>query len=261
MEAIFLGVGEAFDKDLRNTSILIKDEKTSIMLDCGFTAPNALWNYSDNASIPKAVWISHQHGDHFGGIASLRGYMFVKQRKKPLKIICSEELKDPIMRNIRDLYPEIVDKDPAVEFMIAEEGVQTKLNQLTLDFAPTEHYRPNLAVRVSNGRTSVCYSGDGRITEASRELYRGADLLIHEGYKLYEDEMHSREREGHQSIDTLVSEAKDIGVKRLGIVHIATSEREKRKKLDEIKEFVKTCGIEAFVATPREQFIWEYASV
>ncbi len=65
----FIGVGEAFDEDLPNTSILVRarDERneSSILLDCGFTAPPSFWKIAKDPDDLDAIWISHFHGDHF----------------------------------------------------------------------------------------------------------------------------------------------------------------------------------------------------
>ena len=54
-EVIFLGVGEAFDEELPNTSILIRYGKgtspVTLLLDCGFTAPPRLWKEEPEVDI------------------------------------------------------------------------------------------------------------------------------------------------------------------------------------------------------------------
>ena len=58
---VFLGVGEAFDETLPNTSILVRcglgASRVTVLLDCGFTAPPQFWRAEPSADALDAVWI------------------------------------------------------------------------------------------------------------------------------------------------------------------------------------------------------------
>jgi len=58
----FIGVGEAFDEELSNTSIWVRTSEgghdSSILFDCGFTAPPAFWKSCPDPNNLDAVWIS-----------------------------------------------------------------------------------------------------------------------------------------------------------------------------------------------------------
>ena len=69
LEVVFLGVGEAFDESLPNTSILVRPVEesgptTTLLLDCGFTAPPLFWREMPEPDALDGIWISHFHGDH-----------------------------------------------------------------------------------------------------------------------------------------------------------------------------------------------------
>ena len=75
VEVTFLGVGEAFDEKLTNTSVLVKVEEgcsnVRLLMDCGFTVPSQFWREGLHVDALDAVWISHFHGDHFFGVPAL----------------------------------------------------------------------------------------------------------------------------------------------------------------------------------------------
>ena len=60
MKINFLGVGEAFDNVLPNTSILVSSKKTNILLDCGYSVPQQYFKLSNNPNFLDAIYISHR---------------------------------------------------------------------------------------------------------------------------------------------------------------------------------------------------------
>ena len=83
----FLGVGEACDERLPNTSVLIQPqnkETGSLLLDCGFTVPASFFAYNQDPEDLSAIWISHFHGDHFFGLPLLLLRLYEEGRRAPL---------------------------------------------------------------------------------------------------------------------------------------------------------------------------------
>lgn len=66
----FLGTGAAHARELGNASAVLEhDGKPSLMIDCG---PDALARYLDiHAEPPHALYITHLHMDHIGGLEEL----------------------------------------------------------------------------------------------------------------------------------------------------------------------------------------------
>ena len=75
MRVTFLGVGEACDETMPNTSVWVETEadnrRSSVLLDCGFTVPPNYWQRTSDPEDLDALWISHFHGDHFFGVPAL----------------------------------------------------------------------------------------------------------------------------------------------------------------------------------------------
>lgn len=69
--ANFLGVGAAHSTELGNSSLCIeKDSKPWLLIDCGFDTLSRYKARYDN-QLPSAVFITHCHFDHMGGLEQL----------------------------------------------------------------------------------------------------------------------------------------------------------------------------------------------
>ncbi len=91
MRVTFLGVGEACDERLPNTSLWVQsgvgDQRQSVMMDCGFTVPSLYWQQQSDPNDLDALWISHFHGDHFFGVPALLLRFWEMKRSKALAIV------------------------------------------------------------------------------------------------------------------------------------------------------------------------------
>ncbi len=202
MIIMFIGVGAAFDSNHLNTSILI-ESGVNILLDCGFSVMPKLIPYGYD--FLDVVFISHQHADHYFGLIPLLRWMSDNKRTKKLVVISN--INDAVKRAMELGYP--ATKLDFVEFKNANKDV-IKIEDVEFGFAATIHGVPNIAVRINAGKI-ICYSGDGKFTKESEELYRNADLLIHEAYG---------KGRFHSEYDEVVEMAKRNSVKKLALVHM-----------------------------------------
>jgi ribonuclease BN (tRNA processing enzyme) len=67
MEVTFLGVGEAFDPDEANASVLVQAGGFTLLIDCGHSAVSSLWRRCPEPDEIDAVYLTHHHGDHVLG--------------------------------------------------------------------------------------------------------------------------------------------------------------------------------------------------
>jgi len=248
MKVIFLGVGEAFDEKMPNTSILVLSNNTNLLLDCGCTTPTQLWKFNDDQSFLDAIYISHPHADHYFGIPALFVRMWEEKRKKPITIICQKGLRKVIKELMEYGYKGFVkDFKFKINFIEVEEGQIIQFNDLKLSFAFTEHSASNLAIKINDGKKSFCYSGDGEFNEKTEELYKNSDLVIHEAY-LYDEK-----KIGHGCITDLIKMAQRNNIKCLALIHINRFLR--RKELESIKKRVSNKKVKVIFPNPFEEFI------
>ncbi|MBP1156169.1 MULTISPECIES: MBL fold metallo-hydrolase [unclassified Paenibacillus] len=82
-----IGTGSAFAKTFYNNNALVYSDGFTLLIDCGITAPRALYELGIPLDRIDAVLISHIHADHVGGLEELAfQYMYVFKRKIKLLV-------------------------------------------------------------------------------------------------------------------------------------------------------------------------------
>jgi ribonuclease Z len=224
IEVVFLGVGEAFDEALPNTSILIRfdagNSPVTLLLDCGFTATPRFWKEVPEPDSLDAIWISHFHGDHALGLPPLLIRAWEEGRSKPLLILGQKGIS-AFTRQALDLaYPGFYEKLAfPIKFVEVEPGSHVELFGLTFRTVETGHSQRNLALRIDAEGKSVYYSGDGKPTPESMLLAQGSHLIIHEAFHM------ETELAGHGTVTGSVDMARRCGASHLALVHIQRKAR------------------------------------
>ncbi len=219
MRLTFLGVGEAFDEDHTNISMVLETDTVDILLDCGYSVPHAYWNHGADVD---AIWVSHAHADHYYGLGPLLTRMKEEGRQRPVHILTRGCIKASLERGIEQAYPGALDDAPyAIEYRVFEDDLV--FDGLEIAIAPTVHAVPNKAIRIE-GESTVCYSGDGEITDASAALFHGADFLVHEAYTVEEAV------ENHSCIADVAELKQEQDVDRAAVVHIQRDHRTEHAK-------------------------------
>jgi len=239
IEVIFLGVGEAFDEKLPNTSILIRYRagtlSVTLLLDCGFTAPPQFWREEPEPDILDAIWISHFHGDHCLGIPALLVRFWEEGRRKVLTVIGQKGI-DTFTRTSLDLaYPGIYEKlGFPIRFVEVEPKEVVKIFGLTFKAAVTSHSQRDLALRIDAQEKSIYYSGDGKATPESMALAKESQLIIHEAFSL------ETEIPGHGTVIESINMAKRCEASHLALVHIQRKVRS--QVIDGMQKFTHMAG-------------------
>jgi len=71
MKITILGCGNAFSHNNYNQSFLLEENGKNFLVDCGTRIPTALYDQEIDLKSIDAVYISHAHGDHCGGIEEI----------------------------------------------------------------------------------------------------------------------------------------------------------------------------------------------
>jgi len=216
-----LGSGEAFDGEPHHTSLLVRTRETSLLLDCGAFVPRRVWEELSGGEQLDGLWVSHFHADHLFGIPLLVGRMWEEGRRRPLALVGGEGLLGRV-ETLLDLgYPGLRSRlEFELDPVLVEPGNRVRWRDLSLRTAETVHPVRNLAVRIEiEGSEPLAYSGDGRPTAASIELGTGAHW-VHECFTV------SQAPPGHADLETLVEALRQVGPKRLGLVHTHRAHRE-----------------------------------
>ena len=232
-----LGNGEAFDARLPNTSLLYQGTE-NVLIDCGFAGVQSLWQRSMDQEFLDAVLITHHHADHTFGMPALLMVMLgakgpdpMRPRQKPLTIIGPVNTREYITMLMELAYAPGMTRLPfPVYFVECAPGETIPFGTLTIKTAAPNHSAPVLSTRWElDGKCLFAYSGDGKVTPATRALFKGTPILIHECYALP-----GQEGPIHTNIQTVLEVATEAGARILIPIH--TQDTQRQLVLDYVRE-------------------------
>ncbi len=186
MELIVLGSGTSVPHPRRSSAgFWLQTNGGTILLDCSASSIHRM--SQENLDWPglDAIWISHFHLDHCGGLAPfLFGTKYAprtQDRKKPLRIFGAKGLRGLITKfsdaNRYDLleqpFPiEIIEVEPLEKFEILL-GVEA------VSYS-TPHTEESRALHVRDDDTTLVYTSDTGFDETLASFARRVDLLLME---------------------------------------------------------------------------------
>lgn len=153
------------------------------MLDCGPSAAHRMAEEGLDWADVDAIWISHFHLDHVGGLApflfSTKYAPQTQRRRNQLKIFGPEGLASLLDRfnaaNDYRLFEQpfpvkVVEVEPLEEFEIVRGVFASGFD--------TPHTPESRAIRILDGDTSFVYSGDTGFSKPFAGFAKNCDLLL-----------------------------------------------------------------------------------
>jgi ribonuclease Z len=256
MRVTFVGVGEAFDDSVPNTSLFLAGltggTRATVLLDCGFTAASAFFacptlSEADREEGPDAVWLSHFHGDHFFGLPWLVARLHEAGRTRELPVFGGPDVAGRVWSVLDLAYPHLREKlGFAVRPVAVADGEAFSLAGLPARAAATEHGAPCLAVRLETEYGAFFYSGGGRCGPACRDLASGCALAVFEAYAMEAGTV------GHGSVEEALNLAGEAWVEALALVHVRRSLR--RERGEDLRRALAQAPLRAFLPEPGTVF-------
>jgi ribonuclease BN (tRNA processing enzyme) len=208
----FAGSGDAFGSGGRYQACihLRPADGSAVLLDCGATSLSALKRLGLDPGEIAAVFISHLHGDHFGGLPFLILDGQFSRRIRPLAIVGPPGTATRLADTMECLFPgsSATPRWFPVEVTELAPGTSSALCGVAVRAWEADHPSgaPALLLRLDLAGRSIAYTGDTAWTGAIAEAAADADLLIAEAY--YRDKhvpFHLRLADIHAHLDQLTA--------------------------------------------------------
>lgn len=176
-----LGTGNAFAKKYYNNNALLRSNGYQLMIDCGITAPAALYRIGQPLDEIDAVLVTHIHADHIGGLEEYAFRMKFEYKKHPVLYVPST-LVHPLWEHSlkgglsQGEWQSIAD---FFEVRLLEEGKPTVITDgLAVEIIQTEHIPDKLSYSLLfNNR--FFYSSDMRFNpELVTSLVRDRGAVV-----------------------------------------------------------------------------------
>ncbi|MGH3192597.1 MAG: MBL fold metallo-hydrolase [Streptosporangiaceae bacterium] len=217
----FAGCGDAFGSGGRfQACIQVRDGKRApVLLDCGTTSLTALRRCGLDPGAIGAVFVSHLHGDHFGGLPFLILDGQFSRRTAPLVVAGPPGTSRRLTEAMECLFPgsSQVRRDFEVAVTQLEPGRSQEVAGVKAEAFQASHPSgaPALILRLTLGGTVIAYTGDTAWTSAIAQAADDADLLIAEAYYWDKKVPH------HLSHADLAAHERDLAARRVVLTHMS----------------------------------------
>jgi len=217
----FAGSGDAFGSGGRLQACfhIQPPGKPAFLLDCGATSLTALKRLGLDPGGVSSIFVSHLHGDHFGGLPFFILDAQFSKREAPLTIAGPAGLPRRLTEAMEVLFPEssTVRRRFDVDVVELTAGTSATVGDVHVTTCQVDHPSGAMALglRLSVGQRTIAYTGDTAWTDALRDLASGADLLIAEAY------YREKSIPYHLQLADLVEHAADLNARRIVLTHMS----------------------------------------
>jgi ribonuclease BN (tRNA processing enzyme) len=218
----FLGSGDAFGSGGRLQScILVSHPGGRFLIDCGASAMISLRRFGIDPNTIESIFLTHLHGDHFGGLPFfILDAQLVSRRGAALIVAGPPGFAKRLPGAMEAFFPGSTGVKRKFEIDVQEMEPRVSLSAGAVRVTPYIGLHPSgdnaYSLRVEVGGKVIACSGDTEWTEALADAARGADMLIAEAY-FYEKKVPF-----HLDYRTLVEKSADLGIGRIVITHMST---------------------------------------
>ncbi|MBI1180155.1 MAG: MBL fold metallo-hydrolase [Alphaproteobacteria bacterium] len=219
MRLQFVGSGDAFGSGGRfNICFLVPRGDDSFLIDCGASSMIALRKLGIDPNTIRTIFVSHLHGDHFGGLPFfILDAQFYSRRKGPLTLIGPTGFGKRLAQAMEVFFPgsSTAPRKFETEVLEAAPGETGTVNGIGFRTVGVRHAcgAPPLGLRLECDGRSIAYSGDTEWTDALVDLGKGADLFIVEALTW------DRKIAQHLDYASVRENAARIGAKRIVLTH------------------------------------------
>jgi ribonuclease BN (tRNA processing enzyme) len=218
----FAGSGDAFGSGGRFQACIHIDHPDMagpVLLDCGATSMTALRSAGLDPGEIGMVFISHLHGDHFGGLPFMILDGQFSRREQSLWIVGPPGTSERLDEAMECMFPGSASVSRTFAHAVTDlsPGMRLDFPGLRVEARAARH--PSgasaLILRLEVGGKVIAYTGDTSWTDAITLAAAGADLLIAEAYYRHKAVPH------HLRLDDLTEHRSEIKARRIILTHMS----------------------------------------
>jgi ribonuclease BN (tRNA processing enzyme) len=222
MKLRFPGTGDAFGSGGRfNTCFYVEHRDGAFLIDCGASSMIPMRKFGIEPNSIQLIFITHLHGDHFGGLPFLiLDAQLVSRRATSLTVAGPPGLCDRLFAAMEVLFPgsSRIERQFAIDILELEPEKAQDVLGITVTPYIVKHPSgaPPFALRIEADNKVLCYSGDTEWVDALLPSARNSDLLLIEAY------FFEKPVKFHLDFATLAAKLPQIGAKRVILTHMST---------------------------------------
>lgn len=225
-----IGSGDAFGTGGKyQTCFWLEMDGKNLLVDCGASAPLAIKRAGKSIRDIDAIFITHFHGDHFGGLPFILTELayIVRDTDHIIDIVGPEGVEDRVMQVQEAMYAGSSEFIlPIVQFH-EYKHIGSWLNCEIQTF-PMNHSELSKAqaIRLASGGHVFAYSGDGEWSDSLVKLSDNSDLMIIECYD------YEKQTPGHLNYQTIMKNRHLLKCRQLYLTHPGPEMIDKTDRLE-----------------------------
>ena len=222
MQLRFIGSGDAFGSGGRlNTCFHVTGEAVNFLIDCGASSLVGLKSHAIRLNAIQAIFITHFHADHFGGIPFLiLDAQFFAKRVEPLVIVGPPGLAQWYERVMETAFPGSF--ATATKFTLSliemQAGEARTVAGVRIKAFQAHHGNPGgpfFSYRLEAEGRTIAYTGDTEFTDTLVDCASGVDLFVAEAY------FFDKKVKLHLDLATLTEQLPRMRPKRVILTHMS----------------------------------------
>lgn len=243
MRLTIIGCGDAFGAGgSLQTSFHVSASASSLLIDCGTSTLIGMRRLGLEPNGIDTVFVSHLHGDHFGGLAWLLvDAIYVSKRTRPLIVAGPRGIEARFLTMAEAVYPDITRAKRDFKLSFIEYEEQTRLAAGGVTVKPFEVKHPSgappYALRFEIDGKVLAFTGDTGWVEVLCEVAHGADIFISECFQ-YDVNLPI-----HLDYATINANYEKLGAKRVLLTHMGEAMLANRGHVDTSRYLIARDGM------------------
>jgi ribonuclease BN (tRNA processing enzyme) len=242
MRLTILGCGDAFGAGgSLHTSFHVRSSASTFLIDCGATTLIGMRRLGLRPSDIDTVFVTHLHGDHFGGLPwLLLDAQFASKRTRPLIVTGPKGIEARFVKAAEALYPGSTTAE-GFKFIFIEYEEQRPLEVGGVTVTPFEVKHPSgappYALRFAIDGKVIAFTGDTGWVDTLQDVARGSDLFISECFQ------YDLTLPIHLDYKTIDANYEKLGAKLVLLTHMGEAMLSKARNVDKSRYLVAHDGM------------------